>query len=65
MDRSRTAGLGDMKSFFDDAGDVFCVGDQVAVFNDGHGHADHIGFLKGVGTDEVVRNLAGDVDDGD
>src|SRR5206468_407602 len=62
--RARAARLGDDKSFANSASDIFDFGDDHIVFGDGHGDAGDVNFLKGVGTEQLAANLAGDADDG-
>ncbi len=61
-DRSGAAGGGELERFFENAGKVFGLQDEVAVFDDRQGHAEEVGFLEGAFADELLVNLAGDRD---
>ena len=59
-----TAGS-DVEGLRDDTRDISGIHDQVAVFDDGQGDAEYIGFLKGAPPDGGGGDLAGDGDHGD
>jgi hypothetical protein len=60
--RAGTAGGGDLEGLMDDLRQVADVFDQVVVLGARAGHADRVGFLEGVGADQVRGDLAGDDD---
>ncbi len=62
--RARAAGAGDVEGFANCAGHFVGVGHEVIVLGDGQGDAGDVGFLKGVGADELAAHLAGDAHDG-
>ena len=49
----------------DRLGDFVGAGHQVVVLGDRQGDAGDVGFLKGIGADQLAADLAGDADDGD
>ena len=59
-----TAGS-EVERFVDDARQFADVPDHEIVFGGGTGDAEGVGFLEGVGADELGGDLAGDGDDGD
>ena len=63
--RPRPPTLSQFHGLFHDRGQVVCVVDQIAVFNDAQRHAQYVGFLEGVGTDQSRGYLAGDDQHGD
>ena len=64
QDGSGAAAAGNIEGFGEDGGDLCRVGDLVVPFGHGGGDIDHVGFLEGVGAEEVGEDLAGDADDG-
>ncbi len=58
--RSRPAGRGDKKGFFDGRGDFAGVRDQVIVLGDGKGDAGNIRFLKSIIADQRADHLPGE-----
>ncbi|OQB90922.1 MAG: hypothetical protein BWX86_02129 [Verrucomicrobia bacterium ADurb.Bin122] len=61
-DRTGAAGAGDLKGFFEDAGQVLHVEHEEGVLHDRHRHAEEIGLLKRHFSDVFLENLAGDRD---
>ena len=59
-DRSRTAGTCDVKSFFNNAAEVFTVSYGNTVFCDASCNADDINLLERVVADEMTGNLTGE-----
>ncbi len=62
--RTRAAGASHIKSFAQHARQLIGVGDEVIVLGDGQGDAGNVGFLKGVGADQLAAHLPGDANDG-
>ena len=58
--RSRTAGTCDVKSFFNNAAEVFTVSYGNTVFCDASCNADDINLLERVVADEMTGNLTGE-----
>jgi hypothetical protein len=58
------SGCSDVERFAHRSGDIAGVRHQVVVFGDGQSDAGDVGFLKGVGADQLAAHLAGDADDG-
>ena len=58
-DRAGASGSGDMECFFDNAGNLPDIPNQVAVLDDRQGHAEEVGFLKSPSPDHFLRNLTG------
>ncbi len=61
-DRAGPAAGGEVKCFLDDPRDIRHVHHQVTVFDDGQGHAKHVGFLERALADHGARDLAADGD---
>ena len=59
QNRSRTAGPGNKKCFFDYSGKIFGAFDQVVVFGARPGDPHGVDFLKGIIADQMRRHLAG------
>lgn len=64
-DGAWAAGLGDVKGFLDDAGDVSDVPNEVAVFDDGEGHSKDVSFLECAAANHLLGDLSCNSDEGD
>ena len=58
QNRSRATGPGDVKRFFDNPRNVFCLRHQIVMFGDGSTDFDHRRFLKGIAADQMRRHLS-------
>ena len=62
QDRAGAAGSCDIKSFFNDAAEIFTVADSDSVFCNATCNADNVNFLKSIISDQMTCNLAGEAD---
>ena len=63
-DRAGATGGGDQEGLVHDAGEIVHVGDEVIVLGTGARDADRVALLKGIGADQMGRNLAAEDDHG-
>ena len=62
QDRAGAAGSCDIKSFFNDAAEIFTVADSDSVFCNATCNADNVNFLKSIISDQMTCNLSGEAD---
>ncbi len=60
--RARSAGTGDIERFLYYPPEICSILDKVVVFGDRHRYAGDVGFLEGVVTQKVCRDLSGQCD---
>ena len=63
--RAGAAGAGDIEGLVQDARQVLDLAHEIIVLGAMAGDADRVGFLEGVGADQMGRHLAGDADQRD
>ena len=61
--RAGASGFRDVERFANRRGHFIGAGHQIVVLGDGQGDAGDVGFLKGVGAQQLAAHLSGDADD--